>query len=101
MQYSFFFCIYNACGLIVLKNKKHMKKALIVFIAFIIVSSFSSCRTSAGFSGNVPFKEARNYFFNNDASVPASPLITTRQEFDKLFGRSEEHTSELQSPDHL
>lgn len=63
-----------------------MKKALIVFIAFIIVSSFSSCRTSAGFSGNVPFKEARNYFFNNDASVPASPLITTRQEFDKLFG---------------
>ena len=35
---------------------------------------------------NVPFETVKNYFFRNDAEVPASPAITTQEQFDSLFG---------------
>ncbi len=34
----------------------------------------------------VSFTEARNYFFRNDAPMPASLKITTKEEFDRYFG---------------
>lgn len=34
----------------------------------------------------VSFTEARNYFFRNDAPMPASLKITSHDEFDRYFG---------------
>ena len=34
----------------------------------------------------VAFEEAKNYFFKNDQTIPASPKITSEEEFHKLFG---------------
>lgn len=34
----------------------------------------------------VSFTEARNYFFRNDAPMPASLKITSQEEFDRYFG---------------
>ena len=34
----------------------------------------------------VAFEVAKNYFFKNDQTIPASPKITTEEEFSKLFG---------------
>lgn len=36
--------------------------------------------------GKVGYTELHNYFHNNDAPIPASPLITTQKEFDAQFG---------------
>lgn len=33
----------------------------------------------------VPMAEVRNYFHNNDASLPESPMITTQKDFDSHF----------------
>ena len=35
---------------------------------------------------NVPFEVAKNYFFKNNQTIPASPKITTKEAFDQLFG---------------
>ena len=37
-------------------------------------------------SNEVTFEVAKNYFFKNDQEIPASPKITTTEEFGKLFG---------------
>ena len=37
-------------------------------------------------SNEVAFEVAKNYFFKNDQEIPASPKITTAEEFGKLFG---------------
>lgn len=37
-------------------------------------------------SSEVAFEIAKNYFFKNDQQIPASPKITTEEEFNKLFG---------------
>ncbi len=37
-------------------------------------------------SSEVAFEVAKNYFFKNDQQIPASPKITTEEEFNKLFG---------------
>ena len=37
-------------------------------------------------SNEVAFEVAKNYFFKNDHEIPASPKITTAEEFGKLFG---------------
>ena len=34
----------------------------------------------------VTFEVAKNYFFKNDQQIPASPKITSEEEFNKLFG---------------
>lgn len=41
---------------------------------------------SCGAPENVPYEVVRNYFFRNDAEVPASPIIATQEQFDSLFG---------------
>ena len=35
---------------------------------------------------NVPFEEAKNYFFKNGQTIPTSPKITAAEAFDQLFG---------------
>lgn len=42
-------------------------------------------RTAAA-AGSVAYSEARHYFFNNDAQLPSSPVVTTQTEFDRLYG---------------
>ena len=37
-------------------------------------------------STEVAFEVAKNYFFKNNQEIPASPKITTAEEFSKLFG---------------
>ena len=37
-------------------------------------------------TGEVDYEVAKNYFFKNDQQIPASPKITTEEEFKKLFG---------------
>ncbi len=34
----------------------------------------------------IPYREADNYFFRNDAPMPTNPKINTQEEFDALFG---------------
>ena len=34
----------------------------------------------------VPYTELKRYFFRNDAEMPTSPKIETRERFDSLFG---------------
>ena len=43
----------------------------------------ASCCTSAE---SVSYETVKNYFFRGDAEIPASPLITTQEQFDSLFG---------------
>lgn len=35
---------------------------------------------------SVPYVQARHYFFNNDVPVPVQPMVTTRGDFNRLFG---------------
>ncbi|MCR4965625.1 MAG: hypothetical protein K6A41_08225 [Bacteroidales bacterium] len=35
---------------------------------------------------SIPYVEADNYFFRNDATIPSNPKINTKEEFDALFG---------------
>ena len=49
-----------------------------------------ACCTMLAFScdspENVPYEVVKNYFIRTDASFPDSPLITTQEQFDSLFG---------------
>jgi hypothetical protein len=68
-----------------------MKKILFAFAAMII---FAACENKQAVapaesdekSNEVTFEVAKNYFFKNDQEIPASPKITTAEEFGKLFG---------------
>lgn len=42
--------------------------------------------SAQGVATNVSYTEVRNYFHNNDAPMPSSPLITSQKEFDSQFG---------------
>ena len=55
-------------------------------IAGIILASVLMLLGSCSPSGNVPYDTVRNYFFRNDATVPASPKISSQEQFDSLFG---------------
>ena len=55
-------------------------------IAGIVLASVLMLLGSCSPSGNVPYDTVRNYFFRNDATVPASPKISSQEQFDSLFG---------------
>ena len=68
-----------------------MKKTLFVFVALIALAACNSRQTTApatdGASSEVAFEVAKNYFVKNNAeALPASPKITSEEEFGKLFG---------------
>ena len=56
-----------------------MKRAILFFVA---VLSFASCRQAA----EIPFEEVKNYFFRQDADIPASPVIDSSEQFEECFG---------------
>lgn len=60
--------------------------------AFVVVGAMAAavfmqmaCGVAKG-SSDVSYEEAHGYFFRNDAVMPASPLISTQEAFDSLFG---------------
>lgn len=61
-----------------------MKKVLFL-MAVALVVGLTSCATQRG-DGSIPYEEAHNYFFRNDAKIPANPICTTPEEFGKLYG---------------
>ena len=68
-----------------------MKKILFAFAAMIVLAACENKRVSAPAEGDetsneVDFEVAKNYFFKNNQEIPASPKITTAEEFGKLFG---------------
>lgn len=52
----------------------------------VLLACAAMLATSCAPAENVPFETVKNYFFRNDAEVPASPAITTQEQFDSLFG---------------
>ena len=68
-----------------------MKKILFVFAALLIVVACDNKQVVApaegdGASNKMAFEVAKNYFFKNNQEIPASPKITSEEEFTKLFG---------------
>ena len=68
-----------------------MRKFLFAFVALLMIFSCSQKQITA-VENNIENKEvafgiAKNYFFKNDLDIlPASPKITTEENFNKLFG---------------
>ncbi len=61
----------------------NMKSSIILSICALCATILTcSCSTTS----TIPFTEAHNYFFRNDATIPESPMITTEEQFDSLFG---------------
>lgn len=60
-------------------------KSSVVMLAVLVLACLASCATQRGGNG-IPYKEAHNYFFRNDASIPSAPVCSTQADFDKLYG---------------
>ena len=60
-------------------------KSSMVMLAVLVLTCLASCATQRGGSG-IPYKEAHNYFFRNDSSIPSDPVCSTQADFDKLYG---------------
>ena len=68
-----------------------MKSIIFAFATLLAVVACTTKPTEATVENNdaaeeVAFEVAKNYFFKNGQTVPASPKITTEEEFNKLFG---------------
>ena len=67
-----------------------MKKILFAFTLLLTMTACTSHSTEVTTvneeSSEVTFEVAKNYFFKNDQQIPASPKITSEEEFNKLFG---------------
>ncbi len=56
-----------------------------IFLKGILLAAAMVLAFSCTSSEDVPYEVVKNYFFRNDAEIPASPLITTHEQFDSLF----------------
>ena len=66
-----------------------MKKVIATIAALLTMTACTSTTNSTKENEEgteVPFEVARNYFFKNDQQIPASPKITSEEDFHKLFG---------------
>ena len=68
-----------------------MKKIIFALAALITLAACANKQAvvsdEGGEEGNkVAFEVAKNYFFKNNQEIPASPKITTAEEFCRLFG---------------
>ena len=69
-----------------------MKKNLLAFAALILMAACNNKQAADPIAegdkpnNEVSFEVAKNYFFKNNQEIPASPKITTAEEFGKLFG---------------
>ncbi|MBP5277440.1 MAG: hypothetical protein J6Z18_02990, partial [Prevotella sp.] len=65
-----------------------------IIAVFVMLFAMMACnggstvgaQNESGTTQEVAFEVAKNYFFNNGQEIPASPKITTKEEFEKLFG---------------
>lgn len=58
-----------------------------LLVALLMLATFSTSAQAAKKNDNtVRYTELHNYFHNNGAPIPASPLITTQKDFDEQFG---------------
>ena len=68
-----------------------MRKIIFAFATLLAVVACTTKPAETTVENNnaaeeVAFEVAKNYFFKNDQTIPASPKITTEEEFNKLFG---------------
>lgn len=64
-----------------------MKNIMTLAIALMaLVATTATAKTARQDGDTVRYTVLHNYFHNNDAPLPSSPLITTQQEFDAQFG---------------
>ncbi len=68
-----------------------MMKKILIALAALVMAACGNQQVSAPAEGGetsceVTFEVVKNYFFKNDQVIPASPKITTAEEFEQLFG---------------
>ena len=63
-----------------------MKKILLVFAMLLTMAACNTQSTTAVEDSEIAFVVAKNYFFKNGLEIPASPKISTEEDFSKLFG---------------
>jgi len=64
----------------------NIRLSLLGTIATALVTVAASCTSATRTSAeNITYSEVRNYFFNNDAPLPANPKIESQAEFDRYF----------------
>lgn len=67
-----------------------MKKIFLASVALLAMSACTSHSTDANKNNEetveVAYEVAKNYYFKKGQQIPASPKITSDDEFDKLFG---------------
>lgn len=68
--------------------KKRLFLGAVVGALAIILTTACGCtkQTTNSRRMDIPYVVAKNYFFNNEAAIPADPRITTQAAFEKLFG---------------
>ena len=59
---------------------------IIRILSGIMLVGIAMLALSCASAESVSYDVVKNYFFRNDAEIPASPEITTREQFDSLFG---------------
>lgn len=68
-----------------IRDNKKMKRTKFLAIAAMALAMTGFATAAPRDGGTVALTEVRNYFHNNDAPLPSSPLITTQQAFDTHF----------------
>lgn len=63
-----------------------MKKIIFAFASLLILVGCTTNKPAEASAEYVPFEVAKNYFFKNNQTIPASPKITTAEAFDQFFG---------------
>ena len=66
-----------------------MKKILFTIVMLLAMAACTNSSEAVKHNeetAEVAFEIAKNYFFKNNQQIPASPKITTEDEFNKLFG---------------
>lgn len=69
-----------------IKTVNKMKNLRFLVIALLAMVMPAASMAAGSDDTSVPMAEVRNYFHNNDAPLPESPMITTQKEFDRQFG---------------
>ena len=63
-----------------------MKKIIFAFASLLILVGCTTNKPAEASGEYVPFEVAKNYFFKNNQTIPASPKITTAEAFNQFFG---------------
>ena len=61
-------------------------KIILAMASLLVLAGCTTHKPAEANVENVPFQVAKNYFFKNGQTLPASPKITTAEAFDRLFG---------------